>query len=198
MSLRRRIFHAVLGSRKALDGSISPATTAAGTPPAVNLPREADFANIHQQPDGIREELAANFDLLNNAEHGEPRRVVVTVASGARILAGSLVFPGAAALTGTLLLWLAKRHNSGRGWLAWMLGVGATTAAAPATGLWNFAQLQPLHREWVDPVWWRSTVGGALLVVLKDSWSMARQIMERRRAASRRIESQAVRDGLEI
>lgn len=198
MSLRRRIFHAVLGSRKSLD-NISPATTAAGTPPAVNGAREADFANIHQQPDGIREELAANFDLLNNAEHGEPRRVVVTVASGARILAGSLVFPGAAALTGTLLLWLAKRHNSGRGWLAWMLGMGATTVAAPTTaGLWNFPQFQPLQREWVDPVWWRSTVGGALLVVLKDSWSMARQIMERKRAASRRIESQAVRDGLEI
>lgn len=146
---------------------------------------------------------------------------MITVASGARVLAGSLIFPGAAALAGSLLLWLARRHNSGRNWLAWVLGVSASSTAAMAAGasalaggssaasgnahtaIWKLTSFLPSYsygvsREFIDPVWWRSTVGGAVLVLLKDSWSMARQIMERRRAASRRIEDQAFPDGLEL
>ena len=198
MAARQRLFQAVLGrSATPIASPASPANLLNGQPPVVHLPGEADFARHDIQRDPPRDDFAANLEMLNG-NPGDQRRVVVTVASGARILAGSLIFPGAAALTGSILLWLAKRHHSGRGWLAWALGLGISSSAAAPSTIWNLSTFLPPHREYVDPVWWRSTVGGALLVVLKDFWSMTRQAMEIKRAASRRVQSQAVRDGLEI
>ena len=198
MGVRKTLFQAVLGKRGTPTGSpATPPHPLNGRPAVVNLPGEADFAHNNIQRDPPRDDFAANLAMFNG-DAGDQRRVVVTVASGARILAASLIFPGAAALTGSLLLWLAKRHNSGRGWLAWALGLGVSSTAASPASMWYLSTFLPPQREYVDPVWWRSTVGGALLVVLKDFWSMARQVMEIRRAASRTIQSQAVRDGLAI
>lgn len=59
-------------------------------------------------------------------------------------------------------------------------------------GLPNFAQPA---RELIDPVWWRNAVGGALLIFLKDTWTITRQVMEIKREQSRRIETQEFRDG---
>lgn len=207
VALRRRVYQAILGRRTTPAPSPgSPQTLQNGATPgtqAVNLPEEADFrANqqrAHGEPAAAAEvgagaELAAHFGM-------EPQRVVITVSSSVRLLASSLVFPGVAAATGTLLYWLAKRQNNGRGLLGKILGISlaasATQSAALPTssigGLWTFL---PPQRAYVDPVWWRNTIGGALLIMLKDAASIVRQKMELKRIQSRRIEDKPYRNGM--
>lgn len=156
------------------------------------MPAEADFARNQQRHQVGENHLERLEGMLDDP--AEPRRVVVTVSSGARLLAGTLVFPWMAATAGSLLYWLAKRQSSGRGLLAKILGVGVATTFTPNQlfGLPNFAQPA---RELIDPVWWRNAVGGALLIFLKDTWTITRQVMEIKREQSRRIETQEFRDG---
>ena len=195
-SLRRHLFQAVLGRRRQspLASPSSPLLNgnAHGAAP---LPAEADFARNQQRHQVGENHLERLEGMLDDP--AEPRRIVVTVSSGARLLAGTLVFPWVAASAGSLLFWIAKRQNSGKGLLAKILGVGVASTFTPNQlfGLPSFAQ--PV-REMVDPVWWRNAVGGALLVLLKDTWSITRQVMEIKREQSRRIETQDIRPGMSI
>lgn len=209
MALRRRIFRTILGQRRP-----SPLTSPA-TPQGVHghenghplagavpqLPGEADFArNQQRNANGVG--AVEGVEAMFNEHVAGERRIVVTVSSGARILAGSLVFPWAAAGMGSLLLWLAKRQSASGKWLAKLLGVGVAAQAAASNGssLLGMANrfMPPVSREYVDPVWWRNAIGGALLILGKDIWSLTRQIMERKRADSRRIENQPFREGLNV
>lgn len=206
MALRRRIFRTILGQSKPTPLA-SPATPQAGPGPAnghpigvPELPGEADFARNQQRNAGAGGAVEGVEAMLN--EHvGNERRIVVTVSSGARILAGALVFPWAAAGMGSLLLWLAKRQNASSQWLAKILGVSVAAQAtvSNASSIMGIAnRFMPPVREYIDPVWWRNAIGGALLILGKDVWSLTRQIMERKRSDSRRIENQPFREGLNV
>jgi hypothetical protein len=200
MALRRRIFRTILGQARptplatpASPGALNAHVENGDADRAAQLPGEADFARNHQRNEGDGHGVEAMFN-----DHTGERRIVVTVGSGARILAGSLVFPYAAAGIGSLLLWLAKRQTASGRWLAKLLGVGlaASSAGGAVLGLSNrFVTRAP---EYVDPVWWRNAIGGALLVLGKDIWSLTRQIMERKRADSRKIEDQPFRQSMDI
>lgn len=208
MALRRQVFRAVLGQRR-IASLASPATPNGqngenGHGGGAQLPGEADFARNQQRNDmaagdgGVQGGVEGVQAMFN--EHTNERRIVITVASGARILAGSLVFPWAAAGVGSLLLWLAKRQTASGRWLAKVLGVGmAASAASSNVNIMGMAnRFLPPVREYVDPVWWRNAIGGALLILGKDVWSLVRQVMERKRADSRRIESLPFREGLDV
>lgn len=206
MALRRRIFRTILGQSKP-SPLASPATPQAGhgndnghAIGVPQLPGEADFAR-NQQRNANAGGAVEGVEAMLHEHVGNERRIVVTVSSGARILAGSLVFPWAAAGMGSLLLWLAKRQNASGKWLAKILGVGvaAQAAASNASNILSIAnRFMPPVREYVDPVWWRNAIGGALIILGKDIWSLTRQIMERKRADSRRIEDQPFREGLDV
>ena len=195
-SLRRRLFQAVLGRRRQtpLASPTSPLINGNGNA-APPLPAEADFARNQQRHQIGENHLERLEGMLDDP--AEPRRVVITVSSGARLLAGTLVFPWVAATAGSILFWIAKRQNNGKGLLAKILGVGVASTFTPNQlfGLPNFVRPP---REVVDPIWWRNAVGGALLVLLKDTWSITRQVMEIKREQSRRIETQDFRDGLAV
>lgn len=231
VSLRRRIFRAVLGqTRTPITSPATPTTVNGGHPPvgtAVNLPGEADFARNRQRNrnDYINnnEPHAANdaalpqqqqqhqpqfAALLDNGEVNH-RRAVFTVSSASRMIAGSFLFPGMAAAAGSALLWLAKRQSgNGRGLLAKLLGLGLVGGGSSATAanaalalpgtIWSTFLQPAVEKVAIDPVWWRNAVGGALVIVVKDAWSICRQVMELQRANSRRIQNQTFRDGLEV
>lgn len=210
MALRRRIFRTILGQSRPtplaspatpLGGHINENGHAAGGVPH-QLPGEADFArNQQRNANGGGGGAVEGVEAMFNEHVGNERRIVVTVSSGARILAGSLVFPWAAAGMGSLLLWLAKRQNASGRWLAKILGIGmaAQAAASNSSSILGMAnRFMPPVREYIDPIWWRNAIGGALLILGKDIWSLTRQIMERKRADSRRIESQPFREGLNV
>lgn len=208
LALRRRIFRTILGQRRP-SPLASPATPqavndqgnghAAGVP---QLPGEADFVRNQQRMAQVGAAVEGVEAIFNDQiGGGNERRIVVTVSSGIRILAESLVFPWAAAGMGSLLLWLAKRQTASGRWLAKLLGVGVAASAAVNNGsnlLGMANRFMPPVREYIDPVWWRNALGGALLVLGKDIWSLTRQIMERKRADSRRIENQPFREGLDV
>lgn len=229
LALRRRVFRAVLGGRK-------PTPLASPTSPpnhtnndnaegagGVNLPAAEDFIRNHARARHLNQnevegngnahggEFNADIALLNG-EAGQERRLVVTVSSGFRILAGCVLFPGIASLAGSALLLLARRQESrGSYWLAKFLGVGAASSAAAAASSssnWIFSNFLPPQTAFtayqrgvmqgIDPVWWRNAVGGAMVVLVKDVWRILRRTMERKRHESRRIENQSIRSGLEM
>lgn len=217
-SLRRRIFHLVLGTKARRTPITSPGTPGLdGTPPAINehgapgvpLPGEADFAQNQQaQQNGRGNDPHAQWGAGVNAMLGgdlapEERRIVLTVSSSMRLLAGSLIFPWAAATAGSLLFWLAKNTSNGRGLLAKILGVGVASTLAPLGGTFGTlfglggSLFQPA-REFIDPVWWRNAVGGAAMIIGKDVGRLLRISMERKRAQSRRVQGQPIREGLEV
>lgn len=168
---------------------------------APQLPGEADFARNQQRNAGGGGGAVEGVEAMFNEHVGNDRRIVISVSEGARMLASSLVFPWAAAGMGSLLLWFARRQNASGKWLAKLLGVGvaASAAGSNAQGLLGMTgRFMPHVREYVDPVWWRNALGGALLILGKDVWSLTREVMEKKRADSRRIESQPFREGLNV
>lgn len=205
MALRRRIFRTILGQSRPTPLATPATPQGLGhengqAPVAPQLPGEADFArNQQRNANGLG--AVEGVEAMLNEHVGNERRIVVTVSSGARILAGALVFPWAAAGMGSLLLWLAKRQTASGKWLAKILGVGIAAQAAASNGsniLGIANRFMPPVREYIDPIWWRNAIGGALLILGKDAWSLTRQVMERKRADSRRIENQPFREGLNV
>lgn len=195
MAIRRRLFRAILGQRGTpLTSPASPHGT--GANPAVQLPNQEDFVRNHHRQN--QDDFNADIALVNG-DPGEQRRVVVTVSSGVRLMASSLLFPAIASVAGSALLWLARRQNDGKGWLARLLGLGlATSASSAAANMWGLTSFLPASRDSIDPVWWRNAVGGASVILVKDTCSLIRKMMELKRANSRRIQSQTIRNGLEI
>lgn len=187
-----------------LDGGPRPALV----PNAVG--RQAEGANGPEDPrfnplaaanDGGRAQLAAEVVLD-----------YTTLRGAIRMGMEALLLPGAASMAGNILLLLSKHLP----WLRTVLGIRSilhyTYFSAPSTGsiwsrltssvstitglrLWNKSNQIGIS-EWTnegkngmieDPVWWRNTLGGALIVLVKDVMGLIEKVLKIRKLSQRRI-----------
>jgi len=133
------------------------------------------------------------------------------------LVLGALVFPALSAAAGSALFWLAQRRGNSAPLRALraVLGVGAVLAArsgsgpAPAgagAGTSWIAQLarapaalrspRTAAAAAVDPKWLRSTLGAALVLVVRDACELAAGVLEQRRRRSRRVVERPFRPGM--
>ncbi|GAA5853050.1 hypothetical protein JCM9279_003795 [Rhodotorula babjevae] len=127
------------------------------------------------------------------------------------LVLGALVFPALSAAAGSALFWLAARRGNSAPLRALraVLGVGAVLAARGGAGAgatstgggssW-IAQLArgpaALRSPAVDPKWLRSTLGAALVLVVRDACELAAGVLEQRRRRSRRVVERPFRPGM--
>ncbi|POW12378.1 hypothetical protein PSHT_08096 [Puccinia striiformis] len=102
----------------------------------------------------------------------------------------ALILPGAASLVGTLLLVLSRN----RPWLRTLLGLKITSSFLAHQPMFYQQQsssgtsfLSSLKTSVDDPVWWRNTIAGALIIVCKDILSLTEKVLKLRKLKYRRI-----------
>ncbi|ORY72904.1 hypothetical protein BCR35DRAFT_354254 [Leucosporidium creatinivorum] len=122
------------------------------------------------------------------------------------LIVGALLYPTLCSLSGSALLWLASRGGARPSSgairaLRKVLGVSAllaapTAAAAPSTAMsWlRLVTSTPLRlggtgggSEPIDPVWLRTSLGGAILLLMRDGLELGAGVLEMRRRKSRRV-----------
>ncbi|GAA5931140.1 uncharacterized protein JCM15063_002555 [Sporobolomyces koalae] len=131
------------------------------------------------------------------------------------LLVGALVYPALASLAGSVLYYLATR--GGRAslrnpslpirTLRKILGISsliAASARAPSTPASPLAFLNPFQSSGngvggiVDPVWIRNTIGGGIVLLVRDAFELSAGILEKRRKESRKIVERPVGENLSL
>ncbi|KAL8291359.1 hypothetical protein RQP46_002337 [Phenoliferia psychrophenolica] len=226
LRLRKSIFDAVLGRRLRFAGGLAGLMEElqfdAGELGHGHGPGGRDrievVAEIEVEVDGERVDNAAG-----DGQDGD-NRLRVGIPRFTSLVMGALLFPAMSSVAGAALFYLAGRSGPGAHLLRKILGVqavlafahstskfsstssssarglGAGVGGAAASWIKSFAtQSSPLpYSAVVDPVWVRNAIGGGLILVVRDIFSLAAGVLEQRRKDSRKVIGRPFDPSLEL
>lgn len=145
----------------------------------------------------MNEEEAEEEGENLGAEAGVEAELVVdysSLRSVIRMGMEALLWPGIGSIAGRMLL-MSSRN---RGWMRRILGLKAIEdgggrvgggvgvgVGRKALGSWIFEAVEEEEDE--DPVWWRNTIGGCMVVMIKDGLGTMERVLRMRKLRDRRI-----------
>ncbi|GAA6008342.1 hypothetical protein JCM11491_004441 [Sporobolomyces phaffii] len=163
-------------------------------------------------------------DADARADPDPPSSVRIGIGRLTSLLIGALMYPALASAVGSCLFYLATKTTTTRGGgrspslaiktLRKILGISSLIASSSSSSLPSrpesiasaLGYLNPFSTSLrprggggapvVDPVWIRNTIGGGIVLVVRDAVVLAVDVLEQRRKASRTVVERPVGDNL--
>ncbi|KAM0747850.1 hypothetical protein T439DRAFT_349745 [Meredithblackwellia eburnea MCA 4105] len=216
---RKSIFQSLLNTHSRFSGGL------AGLMEELEADRPAGGGAGMIDVAGVRGEVVAevemNVNVPGQGENGEEagegeeqvenNRLRVGIPRFTSLVVGALLFPAVSSAAGSILFYLASRPSSRTHLLRKLLGVQAVLAfssrssASTASGISLLNWLKSLTSTPVassnlvmDPVWLRNTIGGGLVLVIRDIFALLAGVLEQRRKESRRVIGRPFDPSLEL
>lgn len=126
-------------------------------------------------------------------------RLRVGLSRFTSLIVGALLLPSLSATAGSLLLYLASRPTSPSTTLLRKI-LGISTLLSPLVARrsnWFGGPVVP-RVGWVDPVWIRNSIGGILVLLMRDVVELSAGVLEGRRKKSRKVVGRGFEEGLEL
>ena len=128
------------------------------------------------------------------------------------LLLGALIYPALSSIVGSALFYLATRSSSSfrpaslpLKTLRRILGISTLIASSsspkPIQSFFNpFSAILggSSSSSRVDPVWIRNTIGGGIVLLIRDAFELSAGVLEKRRKESRRVVERPVGEGLSL
>lgn len=143
----------------------------------------------------------APAEVPANAPPRGDNRLRVGLSRFTSLIVGALLLPSLSATAGALLLYLASRSTSpSTTLLRKILGISSILSASKSPfarrGSWFIPVASTVGL--VDPVWIRNSMGGALVLLLRDVGELSAGVLEGRRKRSRKVVGRGFEEGLEL
>lgn len=175
--------------------------------------RQQEPGQQQQQRQPVRQQQEQEED-----ETRLPSSLRIGIGRLTSLLLGALIYPALSSLVGSALFYLATRSSSSSSsrpaslplkTLRKILGISSLIASSSSSSSKN--PLQTLFNPFsailgvtsrtgtkVDPVWIRNTIGGGIVLLVRDAFELSAGVLEKRRKESRRVVERPVGEGLSL